>query len=330
LVNASIQWYKNGALMPLLNSTFNNVANNTLTRVATLGFGNLTAGDSWYCKVNVSDGTVASGWAQSSAVTVLQGCGVLSSAGATYSLTTDLTITSTCFNVTGSNIEINCSGKTLTGSNAAGVFGVYSSAPGTKVHNCTFVNFVNAINLNGASGALIYNNTFISATGTHLNISAASGSNNIYFNYFGATSGAYVSDLNGGNYYNTSVSGHGEGNLYANVLDGSRAIFGSTPAVTFPAYNIGSSGGDYPYKLATSGGKFACNFANCADYAPFINKILAAYSCRISPDAPYASDTLQGYAGAPGSLPTNVTYYYKWYMNNSLNCTGDGATVHVG
>jgi len=199
------------------------------------------------------------------------------------------------------------------------------------VRNCTFVNFANSIYLNGASVGSFYNNTFTSATGTHVYISAtAGGSNNFYLNSFGATSGTYVTDLNGGNYYNTSLSGHGEGNMWANVMDNSVFILGSTPSVGVVGLNVGSSGPGYPYSVSTSNGKFACNFANCRDYAPLIPPILANYTCRIIPAAPYTSDTLQGWAGSPGSLPSNVSYYYRWYMNGSLNCTGDEASVHVG
>ena len=330
LLNASVEWYKNNVLVPALSSSYAGAPNNTLTNVATLGAGNLSAGETWHCKVNVTDSMASSSWAASTPTSaVLQGCGVLSSAGAVYSLGSSLSAPSTCFNVTGGNIEINCNGRAIAGANASGVYGVFSSASGTKVHNCTFVDFANAIHLEGASLGLFYNNTFSSATGTHVNVSAASGSNRFYLNSFGETSGAYVRDLNGGNYYNTSLSGHGEGNAYANVIDGSVLVVGATQSSGMAGYNVGSSGPGYPYRNSTSLGKFVCSFANCADYAPIINRILATYTCRISPDAPFVTDTLQGWAGSPGSLGSNVTYYYRWYMNGSLNCTSDEASVQV-
>ena len=127
-----------------------------------------------------------------------------------------------------------------------------------------------------------------------------------------------------------SGANYGEGNAYANVLDGSVPIFGSTQSVGMPAYNIGSSGGGYPYKNTTAIGKFICGFANCADYAPLIRPIPVTYTCRIIPDVPYMNDTLQGMANSPGSLSNNVTYSYQWYLNGTLNCTANEGSVHVG
>ena len=331
-VTIYVDWYKNGALQAALSSSALNVQNNTLTRVATLGAGNLTANDIWYCNVRAYDYMVNSSWSPSTPTTaVRQGCGVLSAGSTTYTLATGIAASgSNCFNVTGASVTIDCNNQTITGTNAAGVYGVYSIQAYTTVRNCVFVNFTNAINLNGASAGLFYSNTFISSTGTHVNVSASTSGNKFYLNNFGATTGAYVSDLNGNNLYNTTLSGHGEGNAYANVLDGSVPIFGSTQSVGMPLLNVGSSGGGYPYRNTTSNGKFSCNFAACADYAPIIPRILVTYTCRISPDAPYTSDTLQGYAGAPGSLPSNVTYYYQWYLNGTLNCTGNEGSVHVG
>jgi len=58
-----------------------------------------------------------------------------------------------------------------------------------------------------------------------------------------------------------------EGNIYANVLNGSVSIQGTTNSSIAGLY-IGTRGTGFPYSNTTSGGKFSCNFAGCQDNAP--------------------------------------------------------------
>ena len=92
-----------------------------------------------------------------------------------------------------------------------------------------------------------------------MNIDAPSGNNTFYWNNFTNTSGLYVQDLNGSNYYNSSFGG----NFWFNVLNGSINIT-SLPqtASTYPNVQgspvfignwCGTAGANcYPYNNTTS------------------------------------------------------------------------------
>ncbi|MCX6770918.1 MAG: hypothetical protein NTX79_02585, partial [Candidatus Micrarchaeota archaeon] len=107
------------------------------------------------------------------------------------------------------------------------------------------------------------NNTISATSGNLVEINAQSGNNTFCLNNFTNTSSYYVTDTNGSNYYNTTVSGHAEGNIYANVLNGSVQVTGIANSSISGLY-IGTSGTGYPYSNSTSGGKFICNFAGCS------------------------------------------------------------------
>jgi hypothetical protein len=111
--------------------------------------------------------------------------------------------------------------------------------------------------------SIFYNNTLI-ARGNAINLFVASnaGNNTFYWNNFTDTSGVYVQDLNGSNYYNTT-----EGNIWWNVMNGSVQVAGDEVS-SIPGLYIGLYGGGVPYTNSTSLGKLSCNFANCQDNAP--------------------------------------------------------------
>ena len=115
-----------------------------------------------------------------------------------------------------------------------------------------------------------YKNTLVSSNGAGTLLYLADVSYNKFcWNNFTETSGYYVNDLNGGNFYNSSVC-NGEGNIYANVMNGNVHITGVNNSLISGLY-IGNAGAGYPYQTNTSAGKFVCNFANCADFAPLTN-----------------------------------------------------------
>jgi hypothetical protein len=106
-----------------------------------------------------------------------------------------------------------------------------------------------------------------------------------------------VQDLNGSNYYNTT-----EGNIYANVMNFSIIIWGSSPSGISGLF-IGTSSS---YNNTTSLSKFSCSFAGCADYAPLT---------QIKNTPPVA-----------GSIVRVNASVGHWFSVEATATDGDGAT----
>lgn len=113
-----------------------------------------------------------------------------------------------------------------------------------------------------AVGNTFINNTFKSRNATLIEAHSSTYNNLFYWNNFTNTSGLYVND-SAGNYWNTTIAGSGEGNIWANIFDGS---------VSFTGTNLSDYGGGLyiglsAYTLASSAGKFNC-VSGCSDAAP--------------------------------------------------------------
>ncbi|MCX6769741.1 MAG: hypothetical protein NT051_03605, partial [Candidatus Micrarchaeota archaeon] len=129
--------------------------------------------------------------------------------------------------------------------------------------------------------------------------------NTFYWNNFTATSGLYINDTNSSNFYNTSMGGHGEGNIYANVMNGSVLINGSTSSGYGHGLFIGTNG-SWPYNSTTSGNMVTFGVV---DYAPLtLNNVSA-------PSAPPAS------YGGGGSSSTPVT------LTSSFDCASGSVNI---
>jgi hypothetical protein len=126
--------------------------------------------------------------------------------------------------------------------------GVYMLTTNTTIQKCSIKNFDVGIYLDGAINNTICLNNFTDFT---------------EISY-------YISDTTGSNFYNCTYEGKNQGNIYENVINGSIVVTG-TVASSIPGFYIGTSGAGVPYSNSTSGGKFSCNFAGCADYAPLTN-----------------------------------------------------------
>ena len=118
-----------------------------------------------------------------------------------------------------------------------------------------------------ASNNILINNTFVNATNFLYWFNSLGGNNTFCLNNFTASSGAYITDTNGTNFYNCTYDGKNQGNAYANVLNGSINVTGNVSSSIAGLY-IGTNGSGVPYNNSTSAGKFSCNFAGCGDYAP--------------------------------------------------------------
>ncbi|MGV8168983.1 MAG: LamG-like jellyroll fold domain-containing protein [Candidatus Nanoarchaeia archaeon] len=202
----------------------------------------------------------------------------------------------------GSNSLFDCSGGTILGVNGT-AYGVYSNGSGTIIKNCVVSNFTNAIQYNNSASGSIINNTLKGASGALLFITGNSGSNVVYWNNFTTTSAYYVNDTNGTNSYNTTISSHGEGNVWANVLNGSVVIMGVNASSYSSNLYYGTTGSGYPYNASTSGSKVY----GVVDYAPLTNRSI------------YVS------LGACGTLSTANTAYVL--INNLSNATATCLTV---
>lgn len=182
----------------------------------------------------------------------------------------------------GSSSNNNFTNNVFNGTGSTYSFGTYSNIP-------------------ASTSNFFMNNTF---TNTGIYISANVTATKFCLNNFTNMSGVYVTDLNG-SYYNATCNGQNQGNIWFNLLNGSVAVNGSTRSVSFPSLYVGTQGTDYPYNNSTSGGKFLCNFAGCADRAPLTNVSFVPNIC--------------------GSLSTANTIYT---MNNNLTqATGTCFTV---
>ena len=118
------------------------------------------------------------------------------------------------------------------------------------------------------SGNVFINNTLQDASP----MAQAYGSSNIFcWNNFTQTSGYYVED-GGSDYFNSSLC-DGEGNIWANVIDGQVGINGTVPSSGFPDLFIGNSTYDNGDSLGkvTGMSDYASLTANAVYSAPTIN-----------------------------------------------------------
>ncbi|MGV8169256.1 MAG: right-handed parallel beta-helix repeat-containing protein [Candidatus Nanoarchaeia archaeon] len=113
------------------------------------------------------------------------------------------------------------------------------------------------------SGNTFYGNVLLNAD-TLLYIEEDSDNNLFYWNKFFNDADMYINDLDGGNYYNVSMGGQEEGNIYDDVLDGTVDIKGDVLSGYWAdSLYVGTEGAGYPYNSANSLGK-----VNIVDYAP--------------------------------------------------------------
>jgi hypothetical protein len=199
-----------------------------------------------------------------------------------------------------------------------GAMTIHSSSNNT-VENCT---------LNGLGGKYalsvwyydglptasnrIAGNRLLNATGL-LYFGNNSAGNTACLNNFSATSGVYINDTNGSNSYNCTYAGLNQGNIYANVQNGSVWVKGNVDSSISGQY-IGHSGSGFPYNTANSLGKIS---GNATDYAPLTNTFgYLLVSAMQSPQ--------NGTAVYYGNGTLNVTVNYS---GSGVNCT---AALYAG
>lgn len=152
----------------------------------------------------------------------------------------------------------------------------FSLTDNSKFNILNEVNIISNLNISlkfkeSASSNIVANSTFISSNGQEnlLDLDSTCNFNTFYGNNFTETSGYYVQDLNGSNYYNTTLAGQGEGNTWNDVMNGSVNITGNVSSTLNPSLYLGEYGTGYPYNNTNSFGKIS---GNVVDYAPLTNQ----------------------------------------------------------
>ena len=170
-------------------------------------------------------------------------------------------------------MSVDCQGKSIIGTNTTGTYGIYSTQFNTTIKSCIISNFTYDIYLSGATNGSFINNTLIPNTANTnglVYLTSASYWNTFYWNNFTNTSGHYVQDLNGSNYYNATTSGGtNEGNIWYNVMNGSVQIQGSALSGYGSSLYIGNTGTGYPYNNTTS----SMVLGKVVDWAPLTNTL---------------------------------------------------------
>jgi len=135
---------------------------------------------------------------------------------------------------------------------------VRSSAPSLLKSNSTSSSSSNiGTYLTYSASNTLIRNTFASgASQPTVYIYSSSGNTFALNNFTTATSSYYIQDQvpPSTNFYNTTVGGINQGNIYPNVMSGSVQVSG-TIASSIPGLYVGNSGTGYPYGPSTSGGK---------------------------------------------------------------------------
>ena len=127
-----------------------------------------------YNITNSQNGSVGTSTIADNAPLVTTLCGSnLSITGYTYEPGKSISATgSTCFNVTAANVTLNCNGFSITGTNATGTYGIYSTKSNTTIRNCNISNFSEGIRFNGSTDSSAINNnitdSFTNGDGIHL------------------------------------------------------------------------------------------------------------------------------------------------------------------
>ena len=232
---------------------------------------------------------------------------------------------------TESGVFMMASGNTLianaiTGANAAAVY-FYTISSNNWVENNTLIGVVGtngaALVINSASNnsTIIGNN--LTGNGTSKPVILVDGYNNTFIlNSFITTnsSGVFLQDTSGGNFYKSTYAGKNQGNIWNNVINRSVVINSTGTMSSIPTFFIGTGGAGYPYNNSTSVGKFLCSFAGCGDYAPLVN--LTGNLTVNSTTGGTAIGNNTSFV-PPANLTINVSISASYYLINwTSNCNG--------
>ena len=237
-------------------------------------------------------------------------------------------------------------GNTANNNAQAGIFLAGSSntvLTGNTIYNNydgIFLNFnsenntvtSNSLNGNNGSGISLYmdsrhnvfvNNTLLSANQKHVTIYANTNSsgNLFYWNNFTDIDELYINDSNGGNFYNTTINGKPEGNIYTNVMNGGVQITGNSLSSYGNGLYIGEWG-SHPYNNTNSQGKVTTDVVDFAPLTPYQNSPPRIMAITIVPNFPPVYSTLYCSITAGDAEQSNLTLNYTWYRNGIAYLNG--------
>jgi parallel beta-helix repeat protein len=204
------------------------------------------------CETSVNCGSCSGGDICSGGICVqcigvgcIESCGTLSNAGTTYTLTSDVNSTGTCFNITAPNIILDCKNREIIYSTggAASTYGIYSNQFNTTIKNCNVLdgNWISSqmsrpgIFFNANDNSTLYNNFINTSNSYAIELFNAANFNNLTSNRATTNSsqGIYLQSSSNNTLTNnigTSNSSHG---IYLSSADNNTLI-----------NNIGTSNGN--------------------------------------------------------------------------------------
>jgi hypothetical protein len=228
-------------------------------------------------------------------------CRDLNVTGETYVLANNVNSTVTCFNVSKANVTLDCAGFSLTGNNATGQYGVYSTVFNTTIKNCWISNFSTGVYLNNATNATVDNvSAFTSksfATSNGLGLYVLSGRGHLVANsYFFSVSGrGFFSQAGVLNFYS---------NITANSTTGYGAFLNSSNATIVNLTGV---------SLSNYGVYFLSNYSAIINSTGISN---SSYGFLVSAYRSVVSDS-------EGIAATNYGFYVSLtYFSNFSNVTG--------
>lgn len=180
---------------------------------------------------------------------------------------------------------------------------------GNTFANGTLIGSGNAV-VGASSGTshnnnIFYNNTITSLSSANL-VELAGVNNTLYWNNFSQTNGTYISGSDF-NYYNTTINGHGEGNIYYSVEVGQHFITAVNSSDYGGGYLLGNAGADYPFNNTTSDGKVSGG----TDYAPLTFNLTPQTNITILIQPTF----------------TNSTIEHSFLVFASINATNGGENI---
>lgn len=193
----------------------------------------------------------------------------------------------------------------------------------------------------------LFNNTFIAVlNSTAVHISHNSQNNTFYWNNFSGSGQYLASDSIYANYLNTTMSGHGEGNIWQDVVNGSPLLTPSGKSLfgRYLAYSLG--GTKYPYNSSNT----AKLTGGSSDYAPLSRSKINVYvngqslgwvyeepgaftfsgiSSYLLPNTSTSANASYSPEVAGMVNISNSTLFYIW-QNSSVPYTWDNVSITPG
>ena len=270
------------------------------------------------------------------ALTNLAACANLTTAGETYNLTANASISSlTCMNISAANVTLNCNGYSITGNNASGTYGVLSNAFNTTVKNCIISNFTHGIYFDGAVNGLIQNNSVNVTRASGVGIYLFSNADNNIVQNNTASSRAFVGIRSWSSSNVTLANNNGTSTSYAGIQIYGASNSNITGNIGTSTSSMGfSAEGDYysTYSnntgISTSGYGVNINAAINSNYTNMAGTSTSNYGVRF-----YPGNAAYGYGNrlvnTTASSATSFGLFVQWYAANNTFIGGSAKGTYA-